>query len=148
MPPEHCPLDSHCQQSPRILCTRRFCSLILDRNPCLIMSVSGIKILVSNILHDARILDLYKLSKMSSRWDLCHRQQIFVPLRIEFLNMNISKSNCEHSRHNSPLVGTTDSEIFVDQMSDLSSTKEAVFFVSFSLQTDICLEMGILDDSV
>ena len=43
---------SHCQQSPRILCTRCFffCSLILDHGVLLIISISDPKILISNIL--------------------------------------------------------------------------------------------------
>ena len=38
-------------------------------------------------------------------------------------------------------------EVLVDQVSDLSSSEEAVLFVSFHfLQTDLFLEAGILDD--
>ena len=47
------------------------------------------------------------------------------------------------------MVGTSDPEVFIDQESYLSSSEEAVFFVSFHfLQTDLFLEAGILDDSV
>ena len=43
-PLEHCPLVSHCQQSPRILCPRCFVPFII--------SVSAPKILISNFLLD------------------------------------------------------------------------------------------------
>ena len=47
------------------------------------------------------------------------------------------------------IIGSTDPEVFVDQVSDLSSSEETVFFLSFHfLQTDLFLEAGILDDSV
>ena len=47
------------------------------------------------------------------------------------------------------VVGSSDPEVLVDQLSDLSSSKETAFFVSFHfLQTDRFLEAGILDDSV
>ena len=45
-PLEHCPLAFHCQHSPRVLCSR-CCPLILDHGVCLIISVSGSKILNS-----------------------------------------------------------------------------------------------------
>ena len=49
-------------------------------------------------------------------------------------------------------LAPSDPEVLVDQVSDLSSSEEAVFFfffLSFSfLQTDFFLEAGILDDSV
>ena len=48
----HCPLVSNCHQSPRILCTRCFCSLILDHGVSLINSISGAKILISYVLLD------------------------------------------------------------------------------------------------
>ena len=51
-PLEHCPLDFHCQQSPRILCTRCFCPLILDHGVSFIISIHGAKILISYVLLD------------------------------------------------------------------------------------------------
>ena len=51
-PLEHCPLNSHCQQSPRVLCTRCFVPRILDHGVYFIISVSGFKILISNFLRD------------------------------------------------------------------------------------------------
>ena len=52
----HCPLVSHCQQSPRILCTRiqcLFCPLILDHGVPFIISISGAQIHISQILLDS-----------------------------------------------------------------------------------------------
>ena len=47
------------------------------------------------------------------------------------------------------IVGSSDPEVLVDQESDLSSSKETIFFVSFHfLQTDLSFEAGIMDDSV
>ena len=46
-------------------------------------------------------------------------------------------------------MGTSDSEAVVDHVSDLSSAKEPIFFLSFLfLQTDLLLEVGILEDLV
>ena len=47
------------------------------------------------------------------------------------------------------IVGSSDQEVLVDQVSDLSSSEKAIFFLSFLfLQTDHLLEEGILDDLV
>ena len=46
-PLEHCPLVFYCQQSPRHSLFTLFCPLILDHGVCLIISVSGFKILNS-----------------------------------------------------------------------------------------------------
>ena len=47
------------------------------------------------------------------------------------------------------IIGTSDPEVFVDQVGDLSSRKETVLFLGFLfLQTDLFLEAGIMDDSV
>ena len=47
------------------------------------------------------------------------------------------------------IVGSSDPEELVDQVSDLSSMKETVLFLSFLfLQTDLSFELGIMDDSV
>ena len=46
-------------------------------------------------------------------------------------------------------MSTSDSKVVVDHVSDLSSVKERILFLSFLfLQTDIFLEVGILDDLV
>ena len=51
-PLEHCPLASHCQQSPRILCPRCFVPWILDHGVSFIISVPGAKIPISCFLLD------------------------------------------------------------------------------------------------
>ena len=65
-----------------------------------------------------------------------------IPFRIEFLNIIISKNNCKK-------VGIILDRIVEIQESDLSSSEEAVFFLSFRfLQTDLFLELGIMNDFV
>ena len=47
------------------------------------------------------------------------------------------------------IVGSSDPEVLVDQVSDLSSTKKPTLFLGFPfLQIDLFLQAGILDDSV
>ena len=47
------------------------------------------------------------------------------------------------------IVGTSDPEVLVDKVSDLSFAKETVLFLGFLfLQTDLFREAGIMDDSV
>ena len=44
-------------------------------------------------------------------------------------------------------MSASNPEVVVDHVSDLSSAKEPIFFLSFLfLQTDLLLEVGILDD--
>ena len=46
-------------------------------------------------------------------------------------------------------MSTSDSKVVVDHVGDLSSTKMPVLFLGFLfLQTDLFLEVGILDDIV
>ena len=73
-----------------------------------------------------------------------------VPLQIEFLNIVISKNKCKQvGIILDRIVGSSDAEVLVDQVSDLSSTKETVLFLGFLfLQTDLSFELGIVDDSV
>ena len=54
-PFEHYPLDSHCQQSPRILCIRFSCHLILDHGISFIISISGARILISYLMLDTSL---------------------------------------------------------------------------------------------
>ena len=72
----------------------------------------------------------------------------FVPFRIEFPNIIISKTNSEQvGIILDRIIGPSDPEMFVDQVSNLSAAKETVFFVSMHfLQTDLFLEAGILND--
>ena len=46
-------------------------------------------------------------------------------------------------------MGSSDAEVFVDQVSNLSATKETVLFLGFLfLQTDSSFEVRIMDDFV
>ena len=83
-------------------------------------------------------------------WDFRHRQWNSVPLRIEFLNIVISKNNSEQvGVVFDRIMGSSDPELFVDQVGNLSSAKETVLFLGFLfLQTDFPFEMGIMDDVV
>ena len=46
-------------------------------------------------------------------------------------------------------MGSSDPEVIVDQVSNLSATKETVLFLGFLfLQTDSSLEVRIMDDIV
>ena len=62
----------------------------------------------------------------------------------------MSKDNCKQvGIILERIVGSNEREVFVDQVSDLSSTKETVLFLGFLfLQTDLAFEDGIMDDSV
>ena len=62
----------------------------------------------------------------------------------------ISKTNSEQvGKVLDRIVGSSDAEVFVKQVSNLSSAKETVFFASFHfLQTDSSFEMRIMDDFV
>ena len=83
-------------------------------------------------------------------WDFRHRQQYSVPLRIEFLNIVISKSNSEQvGVVFDRIIGSSDPELFVDQVGNLSTSKETVLFLGrLFLQTDFPSEMRIMDDFV
>ena len=83
-------------------------------------------------------------------WDFRHRQQYSVPLRIEFLNIVISKSNSEQvGVVFDRIIGSSDPELFVDQVGNLSTSKETVLFLGLLfLQTDFPSEMRIMDDFV
>ena len=87
---------------------------------------------------DSRILNLYKLSKMSSDGICVIDNRVPSHFRIEFLNIIIiSNDNCEWvGRILDRIVGVSDPEVLVDRVSDLSSTEEAVFFVGFFVPPD------------
>ena len=84
------------------------------------------------------------------KWDFRHRQQISVPLRIEFLNIVISKNNSEQvGVVFDRIMGSSDPEVFVDQVSELSSAKETVLLLGLLFfQTDSSVEVRIMDDFV
>ena len=63
-----------------------------------------------------------------------------IPFRIEFLNIIISKRNSTHvGIILDGIIGSSDPEVLVDQVSNLSSAKETVLFFFFAF---------LLDDSV
>ena len=70
--------------------------------------------------------------------------------RNEYLNIIISKSDSEWtSVIKNGIMSASNPEEVVDHVSDLSSAKEPIFFLSFLfLQTDFLLEVRILDDLV
>ena len=83
-------------------------------------------------------------------WDFRHRQQYSVPLRIEFLNIVISKNNSEQvGIVLDRIMAPSDPEVIVDQVGNLSAAKETVLFLVLSfLQTGSPFELGIMDDFV
>ena len=83
------------------------------------------------------------------KWELLHRK-MFVPSCIEFLNIVIPKNNGKYVgivEHR--IFDASDLEVVVDQVSDQFSANETVCFLSIVfLQTDLLLEVGVLDDLV
>ena len=73
-----------------------------------------------------------------------------VPLRVEFLNIVISKNNGEQvGIVFDRIMAPSDPEVIVDQVGNLSSAKETVLLLGLLfLQTDSSFEMGIMDDFV
>ena len=69
-PFEHCPLAFHYQQSPRLLCSRCFVPLILDHGACFKMSISGFKILQSQILLDTSFSYCLQSAMIRSSWTI------------------------------------------------------------------------------
>ena len=82
--------------------------------------------------------------------DFRHRQEYSVPLRIEFLNIVISKNKSEQvGVVFDRIMGSNDPELIVDQVGSLSTAKETVLLLGLLfLQTDSPFELGILDDFV
>ena len=70
--------------------------------------------------------------------------------RTEFLNATIAKSKCEKiSVIKNGIMSASNPDVVVDRVSDPSSAKVSILFLSFLfLQTDRFLEVGILDDLV
>ena len=70
--------------------------------------------------------------------DFRHRQKKSFPLRIEFLNIVISKNNSEQvGVVFDRIMGSSDLEMIVNQVGNLSTSKETVLFLGLSfLQTD------------
>ena len=69
---------------------------------------------------------------------------------MEFLNIVISKTNSEQvGIVLERIVGSSDPEVFVDQVSNLPTAKETVLLLGLLfLQTDSSFEVRIIDDFV
>ena len=81
--------------------------------------------------------------------DFRQRQYNSVPLRIEFLNITISNNSEQVGVGLDITIGSSDPELCVDQVGNLSTSKETVLFLGLLfLQTDSPFEMGIMDDLV
>ena len=79
---------------------------------------------------DSRILNFHNPSKMSSCGIFRHEQLNSVPLRIEFLNIIISWNDSEQvGIVLVRIMAPSDTEVFVDQVSNLSVAKETVLFL-------------------
>ena len=99
---------------------------------------------------DSRILILYRFSKMSYGGILVIDKRISSHLvsksRTSSLRRVIENNI---SRIKNCIMSTSDSKVVVDHVSDLSSTKKPVICLgSLFLQTDLFLEIGILDDLI
>ena len=76
-------------------------------------------------------------------WDFRHRQYNSVPLRIEFLNIVVSKNNSEQvGVVFDRIMGSSDPEVIVDQVGNLSTAKETVLLLG------LLFLQGIKDDFV
>ena len=69
---------------------------------------------------------------------------------VNFSHIVISKNNGEQvGVVFDRIIGSSDPELFVDQVGNLSTSKETVLFLGFLfLQTDFPFEVGIMDDLV
>ena len=69
--------------------------------------------------------------------DFRHRQKNSVPLRIEFLNIIILKNNSEQvGVVFDRIMASSDPELIVDQVGNLSTSKETVLFLGFFVPPD------------
>ena len=83
-PPAHCPLDSHCQQSPRILCTRVSVPSFLTK-----ISNSVPKILISNFLLDTSFHHRFQSVLIRSFFLLMNLQVIQFQHGLESLRLSV-----------------------------------------------------------
>ena len=90
-PLEHCPLASHCQQSPIILCPRFFDPLILDHGGVFLkISISAPKILISSVLLDTSFYHSLQSVIIRSHVLLMSLQIIQFQYGLEFLRLQYS----------------------------------------------------------
>ena len=88
-------------------------------------------------LHVSRFLDFYNPSKMSSCGIFVKDNKNSVPLRIEFLNIVISKTDSEQvGVVFDRIMGSNDPEMIVDQVGNLSAAKETVLFLGLFVPPD------------
>ena len=88
-PLEHCSLDFHCQQSPRILSTL-FCPWILDHGVSFIISISGARILISFLLLDTSFYRCLQSVIIRSSFLLMNLQVVQFQYGLEFLRLSYS----------------------------------------------------------
>ena len=91
----HCPLVSHCQQSPRILCRRLSCLLTLDHDVSIEISSSDPKILISySCLLETSFLHSFQ-SVITPQFAICDNQvDFFWWVSRSYTNTVLSFSNC------------------------------------------------------
>ena len=89
-PLEHCPLNSHCQHSPRILLSTLFCPWILDHGVSFILSIPGAKLLISYVLLDTAIHHRFQSVIIRSYFLLMNLQVIQFQHGPKFLRLSYS----------------------------------------------------------
>ena len=99
---------------------------------------------------DSRVLNLYNPSKISSSGIFVIDNRLPSHLESTFLNIVISKNNSEQvGVVFDRIMGSSDPEVIVDQVSNLSAAKETVLFLGLLfLQTDSPFELAIMDEFV
>ena len=89
----HCPLVSHCQNSPRILCARCFCPWTLNHGVSFIISISGAQILISYVLLlDTSFHHRFQSVIIRSYLFLMNLQVIQFQYGLKFLRLSYSSS--------------------------------------------------------
>ena len=150
---EHCPLDSHCQKSPRILLYTLFCPLILDHGVSLIISTSGAKIFYFVCLARYFFSPLFSIcdnqvitsSDESPGHTIPIRSWVFSDSRILNLYNPSKMSSCGIFVIDNKISSHLES----NQVSHLSAAKVTVLLLGLLfLQTDSSFEVGIMDDVV
>ena len=89
-PFEHCPLAFHCQQSPRLLCSRCFVSWSLTTAFLFIISISDPKILISNVLLDTSFHHSCQSVIIRSSFLLVNLHIVQFQYGLEFLRLSYS----------------------------------------------------------
>ena len=94
----------------------------------------------SNTVFEVRRLtysQFYRLSRISSDGFFDIDSSTSVPSSIEFLNIIVMKSNREQMRIvKNGILSTSDSKVAVNHVSDLSSSKKPILFLSISVPRD------------